>query len=563
MQWPIYTKIVDPEGNTLLHLIGNPELNHNAASSFTSWEDIVEACKQVVHLLISSGLDVEAHNDAGQTPLHTCVLIDKNLSSARRGWATGHAIIALLDAGAEIDVRDSVYMWRDGVFGKQISASILDLWAATEAQTPQFPAAYDDVLRYIVSKAPKSLNALRGGQTVLHKLLVTFLWLDAAHVGLTPLLDLLGSYSMEMDAHRTISLAGLLLDQGACLESVAVSPKGVLASVSPNGVSVIALIHATREWTSEEYRLEVMRWLVDYFNSSHRNAGCKLGHSKLLDDAPTFVLAVALYLGEIRMAAFLMRFGMKSRLNERLEFYRWSIIGKDFYAGSASSLAFCGRGKSGRYIRMRRLRRHGGSHTPIESDLDDPCGEDEPPERARMRYIREKRLRLLGNIRIPVDVDNEDVCEPNDASGDLAVDGPEIVELLDSGSWRSRRGADKDADDNSQRIGSDSRPRSSYSETGKHFAYPSRGSDGSDHGRYGVPEVEIDVRTVAGDTESRTPGDDDARPRDEPDLLKNQRLRRPHRGSGSELEDDNAYETRKLFARCMGLSRAAALSASH
>ncbi|EWC47688.1 hypothetical protein DRE_02888 [Drechslerella stenobrocha 248] len=190
-------QIVDLYNNTLLHLLANPQLNENAAAQFTCWDQLLQRTREVLSLLVDSGLEIEAVNKINETPL-----------SAAIGWryqdyypndfypsgrlkefykcGEGHVIIALLEAGARVnrvpyeaesdsnlpqELRELIRIYRPRHSSFTIShgnltlsyngtrwaaRSAIDMWIAMDPTVTRFPDRFDDVLQALLADRVKT-----------------------------------------------------------------------------------------------------------------------------------------------------------------------------------------------------------------------------------------------------------------------------------------------------------------------------------------------------------------------------------------------------------------------
>ncbi|KAK6353507.1 hypothetical protein TWF696_005470 [Orbilia brochopaga] len=342
-------KILDYSDNTLIHLVADPQLNDDAASRFTSWEELLEATRGVVRLLVDSGLDIDAVNKSGDTPLLSTIGrfkggYYKNVypHEEPRGndrWGEGHVIIALLEVGANIDrlasVRSDVcdQIWEERGRGSSSDdeeleikeVSTLDLWITVDSSKIRFPEKYDDVLRTLFSKMPNP-NVRREGKTVLHRLVESELSVDRkCHLirtllesettrplnidslddtGKTPFLHALRT--ARATASEMIQLADFFLELGARPEIV-----------SARGATAISGVYLNVFLEPDSKRCEVIEHLI---KSTPSLGDSTNGNNKLVMVTPIWILASALYTGDIATARLLLKLGMKHRLHEAVNF---------------------------------------------------------------------------------------------------------------------------------------------------------------------------------------------------------------------------------------------------
>ncbi|KAF3916920.1 hypothetical protein ABW21_db0205346 [Orbilia brochopaga] len=340
--------ILDYGDNTFLHLIADPQLNDDAASRVASWDELLQATKEVVHLLVESGLSTEAVNKEGSTPLLSTISRFKgayykhvypNGEPGSNKYGEGHVIIALLEAGANVD--KWVHVWgdtwdRDPIWEEQPQdpdseeekvpnpLSTLDLWMRADPSTIRHPEKFEEVMRTLYSKVLNP-NARREGKTILYRLVESGMSVDRICHTIRTLLDSENPRPLNIDslddtgktpfihalrtvrantASEMIALADFFLELGARPEIISTKRATAITSVYLNG------------FLGPGSRREVIEHLLKATSSSDDFPG----HSKLVAVTPAWVLASAFYTGDVAIAKMLLKAGMKHRLHEIVKF---------------------------------------------------------------------------------------------------------------------------------------------------------------------------------------------------------------------------------------------------
>ncbi|KAF3111869.1 hypothetical protein TWF706_011601 [Orbilia oligospora] len=345
----------DKEGNNLLHLMADLRVS-DPAKARLNWADTINATKEVVKILIEYKVDIEARNQSRMTPLY--VPFRKQLmpysgrsDGAQKGWLEGHAVIALIEAGAntKIDLGND-----DGSRNSNFCDNILEAWIHESCEDFCHSETYRDVLLSIIQRVedldppntdlpllhrviragtgPHSGEALRCLTSKVHPKPANVDSLDRE--GDTPLLALLSSnnhvfkYFPETALEFTINAAKALLECGAQIDFTSESGNtAILSAVSS---------HRTR-WRSDEEDVQLMDFLLNFDRSI--DDGLEPGHWRLINITPTVALTNAVCLGRPKTVKFLLEHGMHDRLDKRVTFeYRYDII----FSGTLLDIAFFG-----------------------------------------------------------------------------------------------------------------------------------------------------------------------------------------------------------------------------
>ncbi|CAI7641404.1 unnamed protein product [Penicillium palitans] len=368
-------------GDNLFHVIANPR-HHTEVHRHRPWEERLEITRQVIKILVASGLDINAHSYNSGIPLMTAVndpsiyryryathdldldgvksdgdydSTSTDLGYPRFGWAEGHTIIALLEEGAD-PTYDS---GEDTILSEWLKIGLYN------APRPPRPEQFDQVLRVILTRFP-DINGryhtwywdnLEVNGTFLHDLVLSEddpdyvrlvlhklqevelshpLNIDALDsAGNTPLLQLCiqrFGFSNTRIADNILGIAQALVDAGAKIHFV-----------SAEGVSALTAI--TTGW-HEDRDDNIIAHKIKQLVKMEMGVATTTGHSALIGAAPLSLLAEALYRGHTLTAAVLLKYGMKGKLElERMMHIPPSWLAHDFFNGDDTriSTAVCER----------------------------------------------------------------------------------------------------------------------------------------------------------------------------------------------------------------------------
>jgi hypothetical protein len=335
--------VEDKEGNNLIHMMAKSTVPDRAQARH-NWTETLNATREIIKVLVEHGVKIEAKNESGLTPLLATVsrLIEhthKNVDETQTPWLEGCAIIALIEAGANMTIIK---------FGDPYP--YLDLWIYNANEDLCHPETYCDVLLCITERV-KDLDfsalvhkAIRGGlgytsERAVHCLL-SDLHPKPANVnalndnGDTPLLAVLQSpckerkLSFESPLESIISMASALLGAGAKLDFIS----------SSGNTAILSAVSDHRErWRSDDEDVRLMEFLLNFNHSI--DAGSEAGHWKLVDITPTIALTRAAFMGWTRTLKFLLDHGMYNRLGELVTFeYTYDQV----FFGTLLDIAFFG-----------------------------------------------------------------------------------------------------------------------------------------------------------------------------------------------------------------------------
>ncbi|KAF3159687.1 hypothetical protein TWF788_003662 [Orbilia oligospora] len=117
-----------------------------------NWADTINATKEVVKILIEYKVDIEARNQSRLTPLYVpfrnqLMPYSAIYDEAQKGWLEGHAVIALIEAGAntKIDLGN-------GDRSENFYDNILDVWMDKSCEDFCHSETYRDVLLSIIQR---------------------------------------------------------------------------------------------------------------------------------------------------------------------------------------------------------------------------------------------------------------------------------------------------------------------------------------------------------------------------------------------------------------------------
>ncbi|KAH7120439.1 hypothetical protein B0J13DRAFT_567933 [Dactylonectria estremocensis] len=344
--------LLDERSNNLLHLIARPAKKSRGTDLHGSWQETLGATNQIVALLVKEGVNINGNNLDGLPPLLTTIGLDMHLMIHRNGeftdmpWAEGHAIVALIEAGADVtEPRESPH----GIH------SILDLWIITSPVITRHPEAYDTVTKFLVERVPNlqprtmlsPIEKLRQARMNDHtipfertlKILTSpnnaaYAKIDYANeAGDTPLFALLSSIlppaiagtSAAEKLAATMQLAKAFLSAGASLDFISPKQKTVIEAASCSN------------WRTDEEDVDLMRSLLIF--EPHIN---EAGHSKLINNTRTHVLAHSACLGRYRTVKFLLTHGMGDRISEAMTCATTFQRETTYFTGSILDMAFFG-----------------------------------------------------------------------------------------------------------------------------------------------------------------------------------------------------------------------------
>ncbi|KAF3307874.1 hypothetical protein TWF173_002112 [Orbilia oligospora] len=324
------------------------------AKARLNWADTINATKEMVKILIEHKVDIEARNQYRMTPLY--VPFRKQLmpysgrsDGAQKGWLEGHAVIALIEAGAntKIDLGN-------GDRRESFCDNLLEVWVHRSCEDFCHSETYRDVLLSLMQRVedpdppdtylplmhrviragtgPHSGEALRCLTSKLHPKPARVDSLNEK--GDTPLLALLSSDNdvskdfPETALEFTINAAKAILECGAQID---------FTSESGNTAILSAVSGHRSRWRSDEEDVQLMDFLLNFDRSI--DDGLEPGHWRLINITQTVALTKAVCMGRPKTVKFLLGHGMHDRLDERVRFeYRHDII----FSGTLLDIAFFG-----------------------------------------------------------------------------------------------------------------------------------------------------------------------------------------------------------------------------
>ncbi|KAF3227804.1 hypothetical protein TWF191_003326 [Orbilia oligospora] len=341
-----------------------------------NWADTINATKEVVKILIEYKVDIEARNQSRLTPLYVpfrnqLVPYSAIYDEAQKGWLEGHAVIALIEAGAntKIDLGN-------GDRSENFYDNILDVWMDKSCEDFCHSETYRDVLLSIIQRVedldppntycplmhrairvgtgPHSGEALRCLTSKLHPKPASVDSLNEE--GDTPLLSLL---SLSDDVSKnfpetalefTINAAKALLECGAQID---------FTSESGNTAILSAISSHRSRWRSDEEDIQLMDFLLNFDRSI--DDGLEPGHWRLINITRTVALTKAVCMGRPKIVKFLLEHGMHDRLDEHVTFkYRHDTI----FSGTLLDIAFFGAEQTRReYIELVDPEAHPSIYT--------------------------------------------------------------------------------------------------------------------------------------------------------------------------------------------------------
>lgn len=353
-------RITDQHFNTLLHVVANPRFNK--AHTFDSWTELLQATRDMVNMLVANGVKIDRENGSGCPPIlvtvanYCCQWVNETsnlvyhqpISRRRTYWAQGHAIVALLEAGADTSWSKITRGWQ--------AYSILDICLHTLPQDTRFPETWDLVLKTLISKVP-NLSAIVGEEPTVHKLLRAGIEPDRLQVLLQKLMDPVNPrpYRIDcVDVKGNTALLALILERTKWSESTIRNPLyddlsdydesededddygagkmftsrtvGLIKTLvgagarldylSTMGDTVLTMAYSA-PWRYDLYERHVVSNMLQLILMGSCLPGhCKPGHSRLVDVTPTWILADAIHRGRTKIAGLLLKYGMKDRLHE-------------------------------------------------------------------------------------------------------------------------------------------------------------------------------------------------------------------------------------------------------
>ncbi|KAK6505893.1 hypothetical protein TWF481_007782 [Arthrobotrys musiformis] len=330
----------DKEGNNLLHLMADSRVS-DPAKARLNWADTINTTREIVKILIEYRVDIEARNQSRMTPLYVpfrkwLMPYSERSDGAQKGWLEGHAVIALIEAGANIEIdlgngdrRESFYdnlleVWihgscEDFCHSETYRDVLLSIMQRVEDLEP--PNTYLPLVHRVIraGTGPHSGEALRCLTSKLHSKPASVDSLNREED--TPLLALLISNNdvskdfPDTALELTIDTAKALLECGARIDFTSESGNtAILSAVSS---------HRTR-WRSDDEDVQLMDFLLNFDRSI--DDGLEPGCWRLINITPTAALTNAVCMGRPKTVKFLLEHGMHDRLNKRVTFeYRYDL----------------------------------------------------------------------------------------------------------------------------------------------------------------------------------------------------------------------------------------------
>ncbi|KAF2805772.1 ankyrin [Mytilinidion resinicola] len=156
--------VKNKEGRNPLHLMSLGAGNDHVLSSgkwdswvrHGSWGKSVQSAKDVVHLLVKAGVDIEGRTNTWgkRTPL---------LTASDPIYRKEHVVQALLDEGANAEAKT-----------ERSEENVLHLWCSTDPSLLRYPHMYKSLFAYMIEKV-NDLDSQAGAleETVLHEMVKT------------------------------------------------------------------------------------------------------------------------------------------------------------------------------------------------------------------------------------------------------------------------------------------------------------------------------------------------------------------------------------------------------